>query len=111
VIRFSRIAVEGQPYLFLLVLIADKRPQLVACDGQSALLFDRTRTSRGTWRYFSLTYAWSQLSETWTARAMPASEMRSWSRPYFGFPVPFNPFLMTLVGGLGVGRSYQLGVM
>jgi hypothetical protein len=28
VIRFSRIAVEGQPYLFLLVLIADKRPQL-----------------------------------------------------------------------------------
>jgi len=119
---FPRVAVDGQPHPLLVPFIADERPPFITFDSQPTLFFDRMRTLRGTGRYFSCTYACSQLSETGTARAMPASEMRSSSRrsmmplissemtrqagsstnwrpqalpAYFGFPVPFELFLIT----------------
>jgi hypothetical protein len=57
--------------------VSHERPEFITFNSQTTLFFDRTRTSRGTLRYFSLTYVCNQRSDTPTARAMPARERRS----------------------------------
>jgi hypothetical protein len=71
--HFPRVPVKGQPDPLPVACVYHKRPEFITCNGQTTLFVDRTRTSRGTLRYFSFTYVCSHRSDTPTARAMPAS--------------------------------------
>jgi len=76
----ARVTVTGQPHPRFVACMAHKRPAFVTCDGQPAFFLDRTCTWRGWSAYVALTDDCNQRSDTPTARAMPARDMRSRKR-------------------------------